>query len=146
MHAPEPTGVPELSQRRRTECAPRGVRLLPAQLLLHAGQEIAERMLRHRDRGFDPTRCRALLAEILERHRVLLHFRDAHHPFAFLALVAQHQATTPRTSVSTNRPSLSSSARSARAARALLWVTTTMPISRSRASWANTSCSRSPFR
>src|SRR5687767_3957553 len=103
-------------------------------------------MLRHHDRRLDAARGRALLAEVLERNRVVLHLGDAHDPLTFLAYVAQHQATTPRTSVSTSRPSSSSSARSARAASALLWVTTTIPISRSRASWANTSCNRSLLR
>ena len=57
-------------------------------------------MLRHRDRRLDAALRRALLAEVLERHRVVLHLRDAHDAFAFPAHVAQHQATTPRTSVS----------------------------------------------
>src|SRR5690349_15316721 len=109
MHTSQAPRISEFSERRRTVGTTRGIGLLPAELLLNVVEKIAQRMLRHRRRCLDAASCRALLAEILQRHGVLLHLRDLHDAVTFPAHVTQHQATTPRTSVSTSRPSSSRS-------------------------------------
>src|SRR5688572_20125489 len=102
-------------------------------------------MLRRRDGHLDAPFGGAALAQMHVALVPALHLHQLHDGVVLLADVAQHQGTTSRTSVSVSRPSSSRRVRSALAASERLCVTTTIEISRSRASSANRSWSRSAF-
>src|SRR5207248_5131050 len=136
----------KLAQRRLAERAADRVGLRDVQLLLHRLEEVAQWMLRHCKRRLHASLRRALLTEMKERDCPFVDLRQVHGCITVLALVAQHQATTPLTSVSVSFPSSNRRARSARAASERLCVTTTMAISRSRPSSENNSWSSSLLR
>src|SRR5579862_516243 len=115
-------------------------------LLLQLLEQLDEGRGRRRRQSLDSLGGRALLTQVEFLRPPLHHLYQLHDAVAVFAVFAQHQATPSPTTVVTKRPLSNNNTRCARAASERLWVTTTIPTSRSRTSSANNSCNRSALK
>src|SRR5687767_11228108 len=157
VRTPETAGRAEVGEGSRAELAVHRLAFGARHLLVNRLQKIVDLWLGGIDGGLDTALSCALLAEMQLLDPAPLDLCELDHRFAFLAQITHHfytatparlyiaQTTASSTTVSVNRPPSSRSTLFAREARFRLWVTTTIPISRSFTTADNSSWSTSAF-